>query len=255
MTLASVFNQNFRDWEIVISNNCSKDGTTEMVQKITDARIRLLQAPRPLEFEENVRNAVDGCRGEYLILLSDDDLLMPEYLSEMVRAFNESPQVTVGLGRRVLINASNQAVYIAPDCPAALVDGEAFLEQFFAEDQSNLVNTIFSLFCRRAQWLQVGGLPQIPAAFYSDTIASSTTASAKLDQWRLGAEVFWQQVKLRAPAWASAIGAERWARLEPALARYIAKHYASRIHSAVLSQAERDQWLQFAEQYPPPHLR
>lgn len=80
----SVLNQTFSDFEIVLSDDCSKDKTKEILKQYKDNRISLHF------FETNQGATINNlyiwkhCRGEYLALINSDDVWFPEHLQKSV---------------------------------------------------------------------------------------------------------------------------------------------------------------------------
>ena len=85
-TIRSVQAQSFTDWEQIVVDDGSVDGTRDVVRRLArgDSRIRLLE--RPNEGAARARNAgMTEARGRYLAFLDSDDLWVPEKLQEQVR--------------------------------------------------------------------------------------------------------------------------------------------------------------------------
>lgn len=83
--------QSYDDWEIVISDNASGDGTGDFVHELADERIRYFRTERVVPVADNWNNALDRSTGDYVLMLGDDDGLLPEYCSqiaETVRTFD-----------------------------------------------------------------------------------------------------------------------------------------------------------------------
>jgi len=86
--IESVLAQTFEDWELVISDNMSSDGTSEICASFAarDERIRHIPTGRDLSLHENLRAAFHHCRGTYLRWHGDDDWLEPLYAERTVAA-------------------------------------------------------------------------------------------------------------------------------------------------------------------------
>ena len=82
----SALNQTFTDFEIVIVDNASEDGTWELCQKFAamDSRIRIFQNESNIGPVRNWKRCVDEAKGEFSKILFSDDCLEPNCLSEMV---------------------------------------------------------------------------------------------------------------------------------------------------------------------------
>ena len=65
------------DLEIVVSDNASQDDTSAVVAANADSRIRYLRTPRRCSMRENFEFAVSNARGDYVIIIGDDDGLIP----------------------------------------------------------------------------------------------------------------------------------------------------------------------------------
>lgn len=63
------------DYEIVIGDDCSTDGTPALLKSLAQqySRIRLLDRPRNLGINRNLASTVGECRGRYVALLEGDD--------------------------------------------------------------------------------------------------------------------------------------------------------------------------------------
>jgi glycosyltransferase involved in cell wall biosynthesis len=93
-TADSIFNQNYQNWEWVIVDDGSTDGSWDVLQRIADRdkRVRVFQRHREPKGACTCRNiAADKSLGEYLLFLDSDDLLAPFCLQQRVWATQEAP--------------------------------------------------------------------------------------------------------------------------------------------------------------------
>lgn len=117
-TLRSVAGQTYGDWEAVVADDRSEDGTAAAAEDIDD-RIRVVRSPDNLG-PAGARNlAVEHASGELLALLDADDLWLPEYLNQQVALYDQAR----GGGRRVGIVA----------CDAYLETGGRRLPRTYAQ--------------------------------------------------------------------------------------------------------------------------
>jgi glycosyltransferase involved in cell wall biosynthesis len=76
-TINSVLCQTFQDFEIIIADNCSTDNSLEVIKKIDDNRINIIVNNVNLGMSLNLDIATKHSNGEFIILLSSDDLMKP----------------------------------------------------------------------------------------------------------------------------------------------------------------------------------
>jgi hypothetical protein len=92
-TLRSVLDQPSEDFELVVSDNASDDGTAEILaEAAADPRLRVLRQPRPLGVTDNWNAALGAAAGERIVLLGDDDLMLDGYFEradELLAAHGE----------------------------------------------------------------------------------------------------------------------------------------------------------------------
>jgi hypothetical protein len=98
-TIVSALEQDHEPLEVLVVDNCSTDGTVELVAKLAaaDPRVRLVRQPRNLGASVNFETALLEARGEFFMWLADDDWISPGYLRRCVeKLVTESHVVVVG---------------------------------------------------------------------------------------------------------------------------------------------------------------
>lgn len=90
--LESVLSQDFGDFEIVITDDCSTDGTAEVIESVGDPRIRLFRNDHNLGPSVTASRNVARAQGRYISFLPSDDLFLPGKLSRQVAAFGRHPE-------------------------------------------------------------------------------------------------------------------------------------------------------------------
>lgn len=96
-TVDSVLCQTYPDFELIIVDDGSTDGTVDMVNSISDPRIRAYRYPNA-----GVRGPAAGrnrglshARGEFVAFLDHDDLWLPEKLAAQLSVLQENPEVAL----------------------------------------------------------------------------------------------------------------------------------------------------------------
>lgn len=74
-TIKTCLAQNYDNFEIIISDNMSDDGTEEMIKALKFDKIKYYKTPELLPMHYNFRYALSKAEGDYLIILGADDAL------------------------------------------------------------------------------------------------------------------------------------------------------------------------------------
>ena len=104
--IASVVAQTYSNWEIILWENESSDGTREIAESFNDPRIRYFFAPDKVSLYESRMNAFKKARGEFVAFLDCDDLWMPEKLDSQVAVFAD-PNCVVSCSDCIFKNERN----------------------------------------------------------------------------------------------------------------------------------------------------
>lgn len=91
--VASILNQTFGDFELLIIDNNADNLTQRAVSRFPDSRIRYVQSSAPLTVIESWNKCVDLSRGEYVHIFADDDRLKPTFLAHSVTVLDAHPAV------------------------------------------------------------------------------------------------------------------------------------------------------------------
>lgn len=80
-TLQTCLQQNYSNFEILVSDNFSSDNTSDLIHSINDARIKYIKTPRPLSMTENFEFALSNVKEGFIMFIGADDGLMPNAIS------------------------------------------------------------------------------------------------------------------------------------------------------------------------------
>jgi len=97
--IATVLRQDDPDWEIVVSDNDSEEDIAGHVDGLGDDRVRYVRSAAFVRVTDNWNNALEHSTGRYVVMLGDDDGLMPGYvrrMRELVERFREPELIYQG---------------------------------------------------------------------------------------------------------------------------------------------------------------
>lgn len=88
-TIRSVLAQTYKDWEMIIVDDCSSDNTKEVVDGFNDSRIKYHRLANNSGAAVARTEAMRLADGEYMAFLDSDDLWMPDKLERQLRFMTE----------------------------------------------------------------------------------------------------------------------------------------------------------------------
>lgn len=97
LALDSLLAQTFTDFELTISDNASTDRTAEICRDYAarDSRIRYMRQERTSDIFTNVEVVLGAGRGEFTMLVGDDDVYEPQAIEKLVAIADANPGVAV----------------------------------------------------------------------------------------------------------------------------------------------------------------
>jgi len=106
LAVDSVLQQSFEDYELIIVDNCSTDGTVKWVQEklSTAPRIRFYQNATNIGLVGNFNACLGYAQGGYIKFLCADDFLLPESIRRMSDALDADSDVALVVGGRRLVD-------------------------------------------------------------------------------------------------------------------------------------------------------
>ena len=155
--IESVLAQECQDWELVISDNGSKDGTRDYLRTLSDPRIRVYEQPLNLGIIGNLNFLLTQAQAPIAKILGHDDMLLSGGLERTAQFMEERPDCAVSrcwaqgdkirYSKRGILRWENQL-------PSKLEPAAAILA--FATF-GNFVGNICRAACRPKLVLQEGG--------------------------------------------------------------------------------------------------
>jgi len=91
----SILNQTLNDFNLIILDNNSTDGSLQWLNSLNDRRIILYTSAKSLSIEENWGRIKDVQKNEFMTMIGHDDLLDKTYLEEMGKLIRKHPTASL----------------------------------------------------------------------------------------------------------------------------------------------------------------
>jgi glycosyltransferase involved in cell wall biosynthesis len=175
----SVFAQTFDDWELVIWDDCSTDGSANILSGYDDERIRCFRSDQQVSLGEARQHAIDLACGEWIAFLDQDDIWLPRKLECQLALVGERPDAALIYGRTVRFYPSrSERDYDQAHEYSYLPEGDVFAELF----TNSCFIAMSSAMFRRSAVEAVGGIPSnitiIPDYYLYTVIARRFSVAA-----------------------------------------------------------------------------
>ncbi|MDQ6770968.1 MAG: glycosyltransferase [Gemmatimonadota bacterium] len=170
--IVSVLNQTLSEFELIVVNDNSTDGTARVLERYreADSRISVITNPKQLG-RAGARNVgIMVARGEFIAVLDSDDMMFPERLSRQVEFMRRNTAVGV-LGTAGVFDMEGH--YHDKHTPT---DGPV-IRRNLSRGRNLILNS--SILCRKSVLLLVGGYQSSPYSptFNEDYITFRTLRS------------------------------------------------------------------------------
>lgn len=111
--IQSCLDQTYTDFEIVIVDDASTDGSVSVVRNYKDPRIRLIKHEENCERLISRNHGAAAARGQWIIWLDSDDELLPHAMEIMKKRIAELPSDVMGMCFRCQLESG----FISPESP------------------------------------------------------------------------------------------------------------------------------------------
>lgn len=104
----SVLAQSFKDFELIVVDDCSPDNSIAIVEAFNDPRIRIVRHTKNRGLAGARNSGIRTAKGEYIAFLDSDDTWAPEKLALHMAHFERCPKVGVSFSRSVFMAADGR---------------------------------------------------------------------------------------------------------------------------------------------------
>ena len=142
--LQSAVNQTYGNIEIIVSDNCSTDHTEDLVNEFSDSRIKYIKHNNNIGANNNFNFCVNRAKGDYFLLLHDDDLIDPDLVETCMDVVNNDIHIGVVFTGSRVIDEDGKILSENPNRVKGLSTADFFLNWFSGNIALYLCSTLFN---------------------------------------------------------------------------------------------------------------
>ena len=112
MSIESVQQQTYSNWELLITDDCSSDDTYDIISACSrqDRRIKIFKNEKNSGAAVSRNNSLKNAMGSYIAFLDSDDLWMPKKLEKQIAFMRNNEEVDFSFTAYALIDASGNSM-------------------------------------------------------------------------------------------------------------------------------------------------
>jgi len=93
LAIKSIFAQTYKNWELILVDDGSTDGSLNIAKKITDKRVRIISDEKNKGLIFRLNQIASLAKGKYLARMDADDLMQPTRIEKQVEFLENNPDV------------------------------------------------------------------------------------------------------------------------------------------------------------------
>jgi glycosyltransferase involved in cell wall biosynthesis len=108
--IQSVLDQTYGNFEYIIFDDCSTDGTSELIAKFSDPRLRVIRHEKNMGFTRGIISAIGQSNGDLIAIHGAGDVSFPERIAKQVALLLSDDEI--GIVGCLLEDVSNEGTVI-----------------------------------------------------------------------------------------------------------------------------------------------
>ncbi|WP_414583081.1 glycosyltransferase family 2 protein [Scytonema sp. PCC 10023] len=191
VSLQSVLAQDYPDFQVLVLDNASFDDTEAVVRSFADSRITYVRNESNIGAFRNWQRAVEINSSPYLSILSDDDILLPNFIYESVLALDKHPHAALSSAQAEFIDMNGALLRVtgaelSDNLPEGVINGLDFIHQIV--DGRKWILRTSSVMFRTSALAAVGGF-DIPHSKYMIDLNLYLRIAAQFDIFFIAKEL------------------------------------------------------------------
>ncbi len=162
--VSSILSQEFQDFNLIVLDNNSEDGTPEWIGSLKDHRIIIIKSDKSLTIEENWGRIASVSKNEFMTIIGHDDLLDKNYLTIMDELVSKHPGAALYQAHFRYIDGQGREIKKSLPMKEVLQPREVVHN--FLCGKMDIMGTGFMM--RSRDFDEGGGMPAYPNLLFAD---------------------------------------------------------------------------------------
>ncbi len=108
--IASILNQSFENWELIVYDDGSKDGTLSVARQFSDPRIHVIEGIQNSGLPTILNKIIARCEGQYFARMDGDDIAYPNRIQSQLEFLENHPDVDLVAGSILVFSTRGGAL-------------------------------------------------------------------------------------------------------------------------------------------------
>lgn len=106
--IESMLGQTFKDFELLIIDDCSTDRTTAIISSYSDPRLKVVRNAVNLGLTKSLNLGLHQAQGDFIARLDADDISLPQRLAQQIYFLEQHPETVLVGSLSKLINSAGE---------------------------------------------------------------------------------------------------------------------------------------------------
>ena len=93
--IRSVFAQTYKDWELILIDDGSNDGSLKIAQSVNDPRVRVVSDGENKKLAKRLNEVTKLAKYDYIARMDADDLMFPDRLEKQMKCFQDDMNLDI----------------------------------------------------------------------------------------------------------------------------------------------------------------
>jgi glycosyltransferase involved in cell wall biosynthesis len=164
LCIQSILLQSYTNFELLVLENCSTDGTFEWLKSLNNEKIIIYPSLELLDIQANWKRILDIPKQEYMTLIGHDDLLSPNFLETIAALIENKPTTNLFHTHFNFIDAKGSLINKCRAMPP-VYDKYSFIKSIL-NNSIDVMGTGYVM--KSSAYNSMGGFPNYPSFLYCD---------------------------------------------------------------------------------------